>query len=266
MDPKISVIIPYHNAERWIKRCIDSLKRQPDDLEYIFVDDHSTDDGYDILRKETDDDGRFIRIGEWSDEGRGVSWARNRGLDCASGDWVTFLDADDELLPRASYIFRCMTELDETANIIQANHLGQFTCMGPINRYPNEKGIYGPSDLTRLHSWCMVWNKIYRASFLKENGISFKEGVQYGEDELFNLRCIDRDPRIFHTLHTTCTVLHYYNNMDSLSNTKTAEELLQQSQEMAALLPEIENVQLRASICMILSKRWRSRLIQVFTK
>ena len=106
MRPKISVIIPYYNAEKWLERCAESLKNQEGSFEFIFVNDHSTDDGYTVLYEATKEDERFIRITEATpDEGSGVSWARNVGLEIARGDWVTFLDADDEMLFGALKIY-----------------------------------------------------------------------------------------------------------------------------------------------------------------
>ena len=256
----ISVIVPYWNAEKWIKRCADSLKNQQGDFEFIFVNDHSTDNGYEVLFEATKDDKRFIRITEASPDGRGVSWARNTGLMAAQGEWVTFLDADDEMLPNVYEIFIRMTKICDTANVIQANHKGIYN----VAIDPNNSGCYTVSNLP--NSWCMVWNKLYRRSFLEEHNIRFKEGMQYGEDELFNLTCLKYDDRIFHTQHATCTTKHYPVVKGSLSNIKTPEQLLEQSHALEEFMLETDNKRMRRAICKMLAERWQHRLARAFTR
>ena len=257
---KISVIIPYKNAQKWIKGCAESCLRQEGELEFIFVDDGSKDGGPFLLDEIKDD--RFVRIGNHNCAG--VSGARNSGLEKATGEWVTFLDVDDELLPEAWKIFGFMTELSDTINVIQANHVCGYVSSDRIRCAVNERGMYGPGDLPK--AWCMVWNKLYRRSFLEENQIRFKEGVQYGEDELFNLTCLEYDNRIFHVKRGTRTMIHRSDTPDSLSHRKTPAQLLQQSRELEDFLEQCDNVQIRRAICIMLSDRWQHRLMEVFGK
>lgn len=255
---KISVIIPYKNAERWIKGCLDSCLRQEGDLEFIFVNDGEAKSVPAVLKSCRDH--RVIRRNnKWCP---GVSGARNTGIYQASGEWLTFLDVDDELLPEAWKIFGFMTELDDTINVVQANHYGGTEASDRIRCAVNERGMYGPGNLPR--AFCMVWNKLYRRSFLEEHNIRFKEGMQYGEDEIFNLRCMDADPRILCTQSRTCTVFHRYNNQESLSHVKTREDLLHQSQALENFLTECRNATLRHDICIMLSERWSHRLMEAW--
>ena len=92
----ISVIIPLYNREEYIKRAIDSVLSQThQNFEIIVVDGNSTDDGPAIVRNLHDP--RIIFVEQ---KGRGVSTARNQGVDLARSDFVAFLDADDEWTPR----------------------------------------------------------------------------------------------------------------------------------------------------------------------
>jgi glycosyltransferase involved in cell wall biosynthesis len=92
----VSVIIPLYNRGGYIKRAIDSVLRQTrQNFEIIVVDGHSTDDGSATVRNFQDR--RIIFIEQ---EGRGVSTARNQGVDLAKSDFIAFLDADDEWSPR----------------------------------------------------------------------------------------------------------------------------------------------------------------------
>lgn len=256
--PKISVIVPYRDEVKYIGRCAESVKGQEGSLEFIFVNDHSTDGSEAELKAHKDRSFRLFK----NRHSEGVSGARNTGLDHARGEWVTFLDADDELLPNAGRIYGFMTVLDKTINMIQANHLGLFLTNTPENRFWNERGEYNANRLPRC--WCMVWNKLYRRSFLEEYNIRFKEGVQYGEDELFNLECLTHDSRILCTQRGTCTVLHRFNNPDSLSHKKTPAQLLQQTREIENYIEKCDNASVRMAICKMMVDRWSRRLPEVF--
>ena len=97
----ISVIIPYKNAEKYIPRCAESLLQQDSNFEFIFVNDDSEDDGPEILKNYADS--RFVML--YNSGCPGVSGARNVGLANAEGDWITFLDVDDVMLPNDGELY-----------------------------------------------------------------------------------------------------------------------------------------------------------------
>ena len=99
MQPKVSVIIPVYNCEAFLPQCIDSLRAQTmQELEMIFVCDASPDDSLSILRRYEEQDSR-IRVIAF-EQNRGVSAARNAGIELASGEFVIFCDSDDWVEPR----------------------------------------------------------------------------------------------------------------------------------------------------------------------
>lgn len=92
---KLSVIIPAYNAAKTIERCLDSVINQTyNNLEIIVVNDGSSDDTLKICKKYVKKDNRIIVI---NNENKGVSYSRNCGIEIASGDYITFIDADDYL-------------------------------------------------------------------------------------------------------------------------------------------------------------------------
>ena len=93
MRPKISVIVPVYNTEKYLDRCIQSILAQTyTDFELLLVDDGSTDSSGAICDKYAEQDSR-VRV--FHKENGGVSSARNQGLDNAKGEWITFVDSDD---------------------------------------------------------------------------------------------------------------------------------------------------------------------------
>ena len=97
MKPLLSVVVPVYNAAKFLPHCLDSLCGQTyRNLEIVCVNDGSTDDSLAVLKKYASRDTRIKVIRQ---ENAGVSAARNRGLDAATGELVTFVDADDWLEP-----------------------------------------------------------------------------------------------------------------------------------------------------------------------
>lgn len=93
MQPKVSVIIPVYNVDKWLDACLDSVAAQRfTDFEAIVVDDGSTDRSPEIIRRHAAADARITAI---RTENRGVARARQRALDEARGEWIAFLDGDD---------------------------------------------------------------------------------------------------------------------------------------------------------------------------
>ena len=98
-NPKISVIVPVYNVEQYLRRCIDSILAQTfTDFELLLIDDGSKDSSGEICEEYA---GKDARIRVFHRQNGGVSTARNLGIDKAKGEWITFSDSVDELLPDA---------------------------------------------------------------------------------------------------------------------------------------------------------------------
>ena len=92
---KLSVVVPIHNVEKYIKKCVDSILVQTlKDIEIILVNDHSQDNSLEICKDYATMDSRIIVIHQ---DNAGVSSARNQGMKLARGEWITFVDSDDWL-------------------------------------------------------------------------------------------------------------------------------------------------------------------------
>lgn len=172
----------------------------------------------------------------------GVSWARNVGLERAfdeNPDYITFLDADDTMNPDAwEQMTKAIAE-EPDEPVIQMNHLrekeGTTYC-----RFFNRRGTYYPDRLPQF--WVGVWNKVFKADFL--HGISFIEGLQHGEDELFILECLAKSRRIYCSERIAMT--HHFDNQASLTHNVTASDLFE---EQKALLNFLEDNEKDREIC-----------------
>ncbi len=191
MDIKVSVIIPVYHAENYVAECIESLLSQTlQECEFIFINDGSNDRSREIIESYKEKDSRIHLIDQ---ENQGVSIARNKGLDIATGEYVGFVDADDyvekEMFDR---LYNAATQQD--CDVVISNLKGEGT---EALQYPFRKSAVLPKEYIQksilphfiksenLNSVC---NKIFRNQLIKENKIIFPENVALGEDGMFNLQ------------------------------------------------------------------------------
>lgn len=260
MEPLISVIVPFWNEEAWIGRCVDSLRRQRGNFEFIFVDDNSIDDSKNIAKQHSEGDERFFFYNsECENSFGGVSGARNTGLTYALGQWITFLDSDDEMNKDTYPRFTKMLEEDPRALIHQANHFRWYEKTGMLRqKYNNLQGKYKLSNLPLC--WCMVWNKLYSAKLAKS--VCFKEGMQYGEDELYNLECLAELKRKGEEAYIHCsselTMIKHFENKESLAHKKGESELFNQAYELISFIEFNKDPEIRRAALGILSEHFGS--------
>lgn len=225
---KLSIIIPAFNVKDYIERCLDSVIPQlQEGVEVIVIDDSSTDGTSEILKPYFYYEScHFFR----TMKNMGVSFARNAGIDNSRGKYITFLDADDCYGKNAVETMMQAMEFDR--DIVQFNQWRHYEESGITTlRYTNRAGDYSLYDRPRM--WCMVWNKIYLRKFLHDNHISFKQGFQFGEDELFNLKCMLADARFYHTKQAT--VIKHFENKTSICHGLNPQMLHKQDDVLTSL-------------------------------
>jgi len=236
---------------------LESLKTQKGNLEFIIVDDHSTDNGKEIAYQYCDRDHRFTLLTNFRE--KGVSGARNTGIDYADGEWITFLDADDELLPDAYDTWCKVIKADTRANIHQLNHLRYYANINSESlKYTNRAGVYEFGNLPMM--WFGVWNKLFRRKWLGD--LRFKEGLQYGEDGLFALECLIKDNYLHHGELKQTAVRHRFENKESLSHKKTAQDIHDQLVAYDELYQKQTEKIIRIEIAQEIAKLWSIRLVK----
>ena len=190
---KLSIIVPVYNVEKTLRRCLDSILTQSfRDYELLLVDDGSTDSSGAIADAAAEDDGR-IRV--FHKPNGGLSDARNHGLDRARGEYVCFIDSDDEIAPDTLRPLIGMMDGDADCDMLefpvsQRVDGHEVACFRPAPK------SYG-SALEWLSAYgfehCWACNKIYRRSLTA--GLHFIKGKVF-EDVYFIGACVSRNPRI----------------------------------------------------------------------
>lgn len=205
---KLSLIIPVHNKKPFLKRCFNSIASQTkESVEVIVIDDHSTDGSSKICDEY---EGKGFKVWHFDKKG-GVSKARNFGLEVAQGEYMWFVDADDSL--KSNAIRTALQYLSLGFNIIQFNH-SRFIS-GPDLPPTTRMTVAGHSSMARTQKyWQLVWNKVYKKSFLDDNRIRFIEDMQFGEDELFNVECMILNNDVYHVSDVLYN--HYFDDTSSL--------------------------------------------------
>ena len=233
---KLSIIIPVYNNAAFVERCIKSLEMSPE-AEFILVDDGSTDGTTDILKnyEGVERTGTNIRI-LFKKHG-GVSYARNCGLLASKGDYITFLDADDEEAPGGTETLLKVINAMAGENVIQLNH---YRCHGGTcriePRYYVRQGFY---ELVHLPpKWATVWNKLYKRAFVEDEDIFFPLGQQFDEDRQFNLECLKRTGGIA-CVEAVAMKKHFDNN-ESLCHTFS---ILKARNALAALADQLDEAE-----------------------
>jgi glycosyltransferase involved in cell wall biosynthesis len=184
MNPKVSVIIPVYNTDKYLSRCVESVISQPlQNLEVILVDDGSNDCSASICDEFAEKD---ARIHVFHKENGGVSSARNMGLDNASGEWVTFIDSDDTV----DLDYFDIKGLDEVDFAVQR---WRFTSENNT-REKLVEGIYKGGDFITFMSETlhkdilrMVAAKFLRRDIIEKYHIRFDSNIRLGEDTIFML-------------------------------------------------------------------------------
>lgn len=213
---RISLIVPTYNASAWLDECVTSVTQQlPQDCELILVDDGSSDGTAQAICEYAEGRSNVVAV---PCVHRGVSAARNTGIDAAGGKYLAFLDCDDCL--KEDYFTHSLRILESDADL----YIGGFERVESEAATPmrlNDKKYRTVSDFADdyirnrnllIYSAC---NKFFKNSIIKAHGIHFEEGLSFGEDRLFVFEYLRYCARI----ETTGMILFRYmqRNPDSAS-------------------------------------------------
>ena len=195
----ISIIIPAYNAEKWIQRSVKSALAQTySNVEVLVIENGSADSTTDVVLAIKDDRLRLFH------SEKGVSNARNMGIDNSKGEFLTFLDADDWLADDA--IEKMAAVIEEDVALVSARYFDDK----PFENYSKMKYAAGAEEyiLKCLYTPTKRGNahgNLYRSSIIKENGIRFEPLLTNAEDSVFffsflmkKLVVVDLEEPVYH--------------------------------------------------------------------
>ncbi len=196
-NKKVSVIVPIYNVERYLEKCLDSIIGQTHkNLEIILVDDGSTDKCGEICDKYASMDKRIKVIHQ---KNGGQSNARNRGLKIMHGDFVCFVDADDEI--KKDFVKKLLGATKGDIRILAATgieyrklfqHTVSDVYVRNIRKQRAHESLeeYIPFLLSMDGRMYSVINKIFSAKMIKNNNLAFQEKIDFAEDTRFVLQYV----------------------------------------------------------------------------
>lgn len=194
---KVTIVVPVHNVEQYIEDCLVSIATQAyiGEIECIIVDDCTPDGSCNVIERFIEEYKGNIEFKLLHHErNRGLSAARNTGIDAATGEYIYFLDSDDEITPD------CIELLAEPLKKKKYDFvIGDYKTVGSDTEFPplllDEGEITTNEEIRSTYfagKWYMMaWNKLCNLNFIKQNKLYFKEGL-INEDNLwsFQLACL----------------------------------------------------------------------------
>lgn len=216
----ITIIVPVFNAEKTIKRCVESIINQQNiqNFELLLINDGSTDKSNEICKEYLTD----YRVRLLSKENGGVSSARNYGLTHANGDWILFVDSDDYLSPLTLYKYE-KSILDNQTYYVQDYYIDMPNLQWKVEFSQKDNIIFSINKameimMTRYHnSMGYIWHCLFCKKIIDKYTLKFSEELSFGEDAVFAfqyLQYIDKARFIPYKGYHYC-------NINPLSLTKT---------------------------------------------
>lgn len=206
----VTIILPAYNAEKTIARAIQSaLCQEYSDLEVIVIDDGSSDSTLKVCNALADKDNRLkvLHINN-----SGPSAARNYGLSQANGEFICFMDADDEMSP--TMISQLVSSMQDGTDLVACGYKvrsnnGDYAFEQKLDgkSYPNNRLYEFIENLQEAKAFNPLWNKIFRRSIINDNNIKMDTTVDMGEDYLF---VVDYCAHATLSLKTIDKLLYYY--------------------------------------------------------
>lgn len=238
--PLVSIVVPVYNAQEFLSICVESILNQTfDDFELLLIDDGSKDQSLQVMRELSK---RDIRIRLFHHENHGAGYTRNRGIQLASGQYITFIDADDFV--DNNYLETFMNEIGNNDVLISGykkvtmkSHDVLFTSIPLDCEWTEFKYV----------STCA---KLYALNFLRENHIQYAP-LKIGEDVYFNLTINSKTENI--------KIISYagYNYCLNENSVTQNRKTLVVDNKILSLLNQIYND-------LSLEKKYSNKMIQYF--
>ena len=245
--PKISIIIPVYNVEKYLSQCLDSIINQTfKDFECICVNDGSKDNSLNILQEYSKKDNRIKIV---SQENKGVSIARNVGMKISKGKYISFIDSDDWICnDYLEVLYNNMEKFDY--DIVICNHYFYYSKDDKL--VPVVYDIVINKETTSFDRFICgynrgaVWARLYKREFLENNKMSFLENVVM-EDYIFSIitylstkKVLFLNDNLYYYRKQTATIMSNYDKV-TISQFYNNFYLIKELRKRKINSPAIEN-------------------------
>lgn len=228
---KVSVLVPIYNVAKYLPECLESLKQQTfKEIEFILLNDGSTDDSPKIIQNFAKGDSRFVVINK---DNSGYGDSMNQGLAKAKGEYIGILESDDFAEPDMfEKLYKLAKKYD--ADVVRSNYFYHTeqgdTVHESIKNQPAAASLEKNHDI--LFEEPAIWSGLYRRSFLMDNGIQFLStpGASY-QDTSFNIKALSMANKIAYTKKAYL----YYRTDNSSSSVKSKAKLEAVKKEYAEI-------------------------------
>lgn len=239
-NPLVSVVIPIYKVEQYLQRCVDSVINQTyKKLEIILVDDGSPDNCPQICDEYALQDSRIKVIHK---ENGGLSDARNAGTKVSSGEYLYYLDSDDEITPDCISLLMNVVKQYPDVEMVQGGTKSIPYMWFYDNSSYKDIDYVDNNEWVRNHFYCLdkslpvnAWNKLLKKSFIVDNALYFREGLIH-EDELWMYQTVKKLQR--YSIIQSDTYIHYRGTIGSIMATNTQKRA---AIHWAVILKEVLN-------------------------
>ncbi len=227
-SPKVSIVIPIYNCERYLPRCLAAVTGQScRNLEIILIDDASTDESRKISQAYAKQDTRILLL--HNEQNRGPAASRNRGIQSMSGEYVYFMDSDDDLHPCAieillGHYLRYNVDL-VMGNVKRIDFFGQESedWSGSSRLIPSRGEVTElvagwMRAFNRYRVFGSAWGKLYRTDIISSHHILFDETIKAWEDIYFVMCYLEHTCSIYYEQKQ---LYFYYHNQDNHGSAAT---------------------------------------------
>jgi len=250
-SPKISVVVPVYNVEKYLRRCLDSIVNQTfRDFELICVNDESPDNSLEILREYEERDDRIVIIDQ---KNTGASIARNNAFNAARGEYVICFDGDDWVdLDTLEVLYNEITS--ENADIVIFSYVREYEGRAiKKNIFPQDKIIFLENECKNLQRFqvglineelenpenadaiCSAWSNLYKLEIIRSKSLAYVDMKIIGtfEDGLFNIEYYEYVKK---AVYINKHFYHYFKGNESSLTTRYRHELLEKWDNLFEIL------------------------------
>jgi len=229
--PKVSIIVPVYNAEKYIKKCLDSILNQTyKDIEVIIVNDGSTDNSEEVIKQYLEKEEYNIRY--FKNKNKGVSFSRNFGVNYAAGDYIFFVDADDyldekllenlkeEMQKGIDIIKFKAKKVDSKGRILEEIYVPTFNEMSGEEAFEELK--YNDVLLDT------IWSYVFRKEFYIQNNFKFTENTHHEDFALIPLIIV----KAKNVVSIDYYGYYYVQTENSITRNNSYEKLVKRTNDM----------------------------------